>query len=109
VDAIKEAWQPVAVELMKFLAVVVSLLIVNILTILRNRFKDNILKVKILDWAIAKAIKMEGKEFEGWKNSSKWQRLVEHAAKVGITEAMLKKFEAEIMAGVENYKSYEQT
>jgi hypothetical protein len=102
---IKEAFHPVVVEFFKFLTVVVSVLLVNILALLRNSVKDTFLKRKILGWAINKAIKMEDKEFECLTNSEKWARLVRHAEKIGITEAMLLKFEAEIMGAVEQWKN----
>jgi hypothetical protein len=104
-EEIKEAFHPVIVELMKFLAIGVSLLLVNILTMLRNNVKDSFLKRKVLKWAINKAIKMESKEFAKFTNDEKWARLVEHAKKLGITEAMLKRFEAEIMGAVEQWKN----
>ena len=104
-EEIKEALQPVMVELMKLIAVIISVLLVNILTILRNSVKERFVKKRILSWAVAKAIKMEGKEFEKFTNTQKWLRLVEHAEKVGITEAELKRFEADIMGAVENWKN----
>ena len=104
-EEIKEALRPLTVEFFKFLAVVVSVLLINILTIIRNSVKDSFVKKRILKWAVNKAIKMEGKEFEKLTNDEKWKRLVSHAEKVGITEAMLKKFEAEIMGAVESWKN----
>jgi hypothetical protein len=104
-EEIKEAFQPVVVEFFKFLAVLASLLLINILTILRSKVKDNWVKNKALSWAINKAIKMEGEEFEKFTNSEKWAHLVEGGAKVGITEAMLKSVEASIMGAVEAWKN----
>lgn len=104
-SGIKEAWQPVIDNFLKFLAVLVVALIMNILTILRNQVKDNIFKRKFLDWAIAKAIKLAKEKSEQLTNSEKWEELVKKAAKLGVTEAMMKKHEAEIMAGVEKWNN----
>jgi DNA integrity scanning protein DisA with diadenylate cyclase activity len=104
-EEIKEALHPLMVEFFKFLAVVVSLLLINILTIIRNSVKDSFIKRRILKWAVNKAIKMEGKEFEKLTNREKWQRLVSQAEKIGITEAVLIKFEAEIMGAVEEWRN----
>ncbi len=105
-EEIREALQPLALEFLKFLAVVVSVLLINILTILRNSVKDSFIKRKVLNWAINKAIKMEGEAFKDFTNEKKWERLVYHAERVGIKEKDLLRFEAEIMGAVEEYLNY---
>ncbi len=100
-DALQSFWA----EAFKLLGVVVCLIITKLLGTMTTQVKDSFWKRKILDWAIEKAIKMEDAKFEALTNSQKWERLVEHANKLGITEAILKKFEAEIMAGVEAWKN----
>jgi len=104
-EEIKQAFNMLVLEVLKFLGLVASILVVNFLTILRNNVKNNIIKRKVLDWAVSKAIKMEGDEFAKFTNTEKWARLVENAAKVGITEDMLKQFESDIIGAVEEWKN----